>query len=36
VIWCIEKLMKSLQKKKIENKITDEELEAFIDRGHDS
>ncbi len=28
--------MKSLQKKKIENKITDEELEAFIDRGHDS
>lgn len=36
IIWCVEKLMKVLQKKKIDNKITDEELEAFIDMGHDS
>ena len=36
VIWCIEKLMKALQKKKVENKITDEELEAFIDKWQDS
>ena len=36
VIWCIEKLMKLLQKKKVDNKITDEEVEAFIDMGHDS
>lgn len=36
VIRCIEKLMKALQKKKVENKVTDEEIEAFIDKGHDS
>jgi CBS domain containing-hemolysin-like protein len=32
VIRCIEKLMKALQKKKVENKVTDEEIEAFIDK----
>ncbi len=36
IIRCLEKLMKILQKKKVDNKITDEELEAFIDMGHDS
>jgi len=37
VIRCIEKLMKVLQKKKQDNqKITDEEIEAFIDMWNDS
>lgn len=36
VIWCIERLMKALQRKKVENKITDEEVDAFIDMGNDS
>lgn len=36
VIWCIEKLMKVLQKKKVENKVTDEEIEAFIEKWQDS
>lgn len=36
VIWCIEKLMKLLQKKKVETKVTDEEIEAFIEKWQDS
>ncbi len=36
IIWCVEKLMKALQRKKVENKVTDEEIEAFIDKWHDS
>jgi len=36
VIRCIEKLMKALQRRKVENKVTDEEIEAFIDKWQDS
>lgn len=36
IIRCIEKLMKLLQKKKTETKVTDEDLEAFIDMSKDS
>lgn len=38
VIWFIENIMKLLQKKapKTNNKITDEEIEAFIDKWQDS
>ena len=36
IVWVVEKLMKLLQKKKTDTKITDEEIEAFIDLWKDS
>lgn len=36
IVWIVEKLMKLLQKKKTDTKITDEEIEAFIDLWKDS
>lgn len=36
IIRCIEKLMKLLQRKKVDNKITDEEVDAFIEMWNNS